>query len=323
MGQEDQIYSLKMTSADESTKVYILATILFDVGSGRSEGLESVSSANPSAVSINTKATYKDFANKIQQIIYKGQQIKNVTKDLQDNFKSSLANEGFLEEILHYIENQDMAKVTYLLEQIITKSAGVGSHRITVAVDPISRKDIDVTTLSESGDDSSSSDSSDVSSPDLGANITSDIPPNARVVRLKLMLSPVSGTPVVDLSPGSPVVVKLISGDPITNDAITSLNLKQEDGTLKPLLSTLQKISHRGTESDIVVKINDKLYGKITEEVNTVRVRTSITENRKTKSNVSVEKNIEALKNDSSLFMYILGIAGLIALAVVIIAVFA
>jgi hypothetical protein len=321
MGPTDQLYSLKIVCTDESNSLYILGAALVNPFTARSIGLELVSCSDSKHLNITPRATFKDFANRVQRIVYKGQQNPGVSKTLVDNFKSSFSNEGFLEEILHYMQTKDIAKISYLIEQIIIKSVPPAKPNVQLIVDLIPESEKDRTTMSadgqeEEGESGNESGGFADQAPDLGHSI-SDIPPGARVVQFKFMLSPVSGTMVKDLAIGSPVIVRLTQGDQATNDLIQTMNLRQEDGNIRPIPATITKISHSGHQSDIVIKINDSTYGKISEEENSVRIKTTIVESKtKSSKNVNVEKNIEALKNDNSFLIYIMAIVGLIALSV-------
>lgn len=329
MGITDQLYTIKITASEETNGVFILATAIVDENSGRSESQEIVASSSSSILNITPRATYKDFANKIQNVVYTGKQLKNISKNLQDQFRKTFSNEGFLEELFHYIDIQDFSKMSYLFEQIFVKAAGSGSYSIQIGTDKIQRQDLDKTTLPATGEEPVAEVATDGGQAAPGAEtntpVVSDIPPGARVVKFKFLLSPVSGTPVTELGPGSPIVVRLTQGDNATNDAIMSLNLRGEDGVIKPLPCTIHKITHKGNQSDVIIKINDNLYGKYTEEENSVKVRTALVEfkPRDGKPNQNVDKNLEALKNDNSLFFYILAIAALITVAIFVIVFFA
>lgn len=327
MGQGDQLYTIKVIGSEETNNTFILATAVIDANTGKSENQEVVATANSSVLNINVRATYKDFQNKIQNIVYTGKQLKNITKNLQDHTKRSFHSEGFLEEMIHYVETKDNSKLSYLFEQIFTKAAGIGSYSIQVSSDKITRADIEKTTMAVEGAEPTSDiqleDGSGSANPSGSGPVVSDIPPGAKVVQFKFLLSPVSGTAVTDLYPGSPVVVRLNQSDPSTNDTITSMNLRGEDGAVKPLPCTIHKITHKNNESEVIVKINDNLFGKYLEEENTVKVKTSMVE---PKSRIqahpqtqNVDKNIEALRNDNSLFYYIMAIAALIAIGVFIV----
>jgi hypothetical protein len=330
MGLSDQLYTIKFTASEETNGVFLIGTAIVDINSGKSENLEAVASSSSSILSINTKATYRDFINKIQNVVYTGKQLKNITKNLQDHMKRSFANDGFLEELFHYVDTQDYPKLSYLIEQVIVKAAGVGSYTIQISTEKVSRQDLEKTTLPSSGEDPAASFDA-AGNPIAQGNgttspVVSDIPPGSRVVKFKPILSPVSGTPVTELVQGTPIVARLVQGDPVTNDTIMSLNLRGEDGVIKGLPCTVHKITHRGNESDIIIKINDTLYGKYTEEENSVKIRTTTMDTSRAKSgkqNQNVDKNIEALKNDNSLFFYIMAIAALITLAIFVVVFFA
>jgi hypothetical protein len=324
MGQGDQLYTIKVIASEEENNIFILGTAAIDATSGRTVNQEIVAASSSSILNINIRATHKDFLNKIQNVVYTGKQLKNITKNLQDNFKKSFSSEGFVEELIHYSDTQDSAKMSYLFEQIFAKACGVGNYKVQVASSQISGSELDSTSITINAESVPSGEGEAVGevTMDAGQGMTptvSDIPPGAKVVQFKFLLSPVTGTAVTNLFPGSPIVVRLNQSDPASKDTIESLNLRGEDGVIKPLPGSIHKITHRGNESDIIVKFSDNLYGKYTEEENSVKVRTSMAESKSRvvqNNSQNIEKNIEALKNDSSLFFYIMAIAALIAIAI-------
>ena len=330
MGLSDQLYTIKFSASEEINGVFLIGTAIVDINSGKSENIEVVASSSSSILTIKTDATYKDFINKIQNIIYTGKQLKNITKNLQDHLKRSFANDGFLEELFHYMDTEDLPKMSYLFEQVLVKAAGVGNYRIQISTNKVSRQDLEKTTLPSPQEDPAAAVDAEGNPIPQGngaaSPVISDIPPGSRIVKFKPILSPVSGTPITELRQGSSIIARLVQGDPISNDTIASLNLRGEDGVIKGLPCSVHKITHRGNESDIIVKINDALYGKYTEEENSVKIRTTSIDANRSKSgkqNQNVDKNIEALKNDNSLFFYIMAIAAMITLIIFIVVFFA
>jgi hypothetical protein len=321
MGQNDQLFCIRFISSNDDSKIYNLGVVLLDLKSGRLFNLEVLSSSQNSILQKSLELPPKAISSKIQKTIYEGQHLKVITKTLNDQFKSSLSSEGFREEILHYCETNDKVKVAYLLGNIISKAAGVSNHQIEISLDTITIGEYEDTNSSEELD--SIDPNAKNNNPDL-TNAATDIPPGSRLVQCKLQLSPVSGIPVSSLTFGSKIVVRLNPSDPTTNETIQTMNLKEEDGSIKPIQAQIHKIAHNGSESEIIIKISENIYSKLLEEVNTVKVKTSMAESRSTaKKNINdIEKNIEALKTDSSLFFYAIGIAALIAFGILLVVFF-
>jgi hypothetical protein len=318
MGQNDQLFCIRFTSSNDDSKIYNLGVILLDFKSGRLFNLEVLSTSQSSILISSIDLPPKGISSKIQKTIYEGKHLKVITKTLTDQLKSSIGNEGFREEILHYCETSDNEKVKYLLENVISKAAGVSNHLIDLTLDTITIAEYEKPANSE---DSNTSDSQPGSNdPDL-TNAITDIPPGSRMVQSKLQLSPVSGVPVSSLSFGSKIVVRLNPSDATTNEVIQTMNLKEEDGNIKPLVAQIHKITHDGMESEIIIKISENIFSKLLEEVNTVKVKTSLAETKSAskKSMNDIEKNIEALKSDSSLFFYAIGIAALVAFGIMLV----
>ena len=324
MGQDDQVFSIKFTSSDPDSNIYIIGSFLLDASVGKSLGQEIVASSVASTVNIPSSGSFKEFASRIQNIVYQGQSLKNITKNLVDQLKKSLSNDGFLEEILRYAEHNETSKIIYLIETIVNKSAGLGSPKINLAIDRISKSSIIPFNPSDP-ENSTPNDANSLNtdmtsgSNDIG-NAIVDIPPGSRMVQCKLLLSPVSGVPVSSLTNGSKIVVRLHPADETTKEIIQTLNLKNEEGIINPIQGQIQKITHTGAISEIIVKITENIYAKLTEEVNSVKVRISLPDIKQNRNSPSdIEKNIEALKSDNSIFFYAIGIAGILAFGIMII----
>lgn len=321
MGQVDKVYSIKIAASDEQNNLYIIATAAIQVATGKCISHDIVASNSPSILNTNIKSTHKDFLNKIQNIIYNGKQLKNITKALQDQSKKSYNSDDFIEELIHYLSTNDIDKITYLYEQLLIRACGMGNYVVRVSYEQISLSDLDKTSQSVPSEGLDSSSSTIAPSTDQKP---SDIPLGAKMVSFKFILSPVSGTPVKDLVVGSPVVVRLNPSDPKSLETIITMNLKSEDGSIQPLQGTIHKITHKGNTSEVIVKLGENLYASNVEEVNTVKVKTSLVDTRSKAlpsdpTSFDHKQNLEVLKNDSSLFYYILAILGVAAIGVFII----
>ncbi|TGN21104.1 hypothetical protein [Leptospira idonii] len=268
MSDTPNYYSLKVILRDEANMVYTMIAVVLDPVEIEAIKFEGVSSGSP-LVLLPIKSTFQDFYNRTQRVIYKGDQLKNITKSLHEILKSSFQSESFLEELLHYIDHNLVDRLQFIFGQIHNRTAGNSNPKIEIHYELIEKRDLEKTTIDE--EELAKKEAVPVIVP---ATSGFQIPPDKQLIQFRFQLSPVNGTPLVDLKPGDNVYVRLLPGDPITNAIIESMELKDDAGTIKQIPAKIVNISNTKNVSEVVIKINEQIYGKIVEEENSVKIKT-------------------------------------------------
>jgi len=267
MPDNQSLYSLKVVLRDDSNSVYSMVATLVDPREIVVKKFECVASGSPQNL-LSAKATFQDFTNRCQRIVYKSEQLKNISKSLQEVMKSSYNSESFVTELLHYMDHNQMDRIQFLFYQIHHKTTGHSDPKIETHFELIDQKDSEKVTILE-----------DESAPPTGAQAQGGmpgffIPPDKQVVQFRFQLSPVAGKPLNQCAPGETVYIRLLPGDGVTDSIINSLDLKDESGVIKQVPAKIVNIGNSKNVSEVVIKINEQIYGRIIEEENSVKVKT-------------------------------------------------
>ncbi|BDA77901.1 hypothetical protein LPTSP3_g08310 [Leptospira kobayashii] len=261
-------YSIKVVVRDETNMVYSMFAAVLDPIGIRTIKFEGVASGSP-LILLPVKSTFQDFYNRTQRVIYKGDQLKNITKSIHEVLKSSFNSESFLEELFHYIDHNLVDRIEFIFTQIHNRTAGNSNPRVEIHYELIDPADIEKTTVDE--EEIARKEAPPVIVPATSGFI---IPPDKQLIQFRFQLSPVNGTPLSELKGGDNVFIRLLPGDPITNAIIESLELKEESGNIKQVPAKIVNISNSKNISEVVIKINEQVYGKIVEEENSVKIKT-------------------------------------------------
>jgi hypothetical protein len=338
ISDSEPVFSFRMTSRDDGASVFILVSAILKASDRSLVSIESIASATGSVLlNLPPKATYKDFANRIQSFKYRGEQLRNHSTQLHDIFKSKLSSESFLEELFHYIERKDISKVKSLLSKSVAESGNSNAPKIDFIWERINFKDANKTLISvdatghehivlpgsQAAKENSNTDQTHIDpkmASDLDAATSRENPTS--FVNYKFLLSPVSGVAVTDLKIGDKVYIKIEPGDSLSDSTIHNMKLIDPNGNVLPTPAFVHSIVHTGTQSEVVIKIKDGLFGKSVEEENTVRVRTHDIDPTKVKGGPGVTSNkldpaLEA--EESSLFLTMVVVFGLLGVVGIII----
>jgi hypothetical protein len=263
-------YSLKVVIRDETNMVYTMFAAILDPVEVKAVKYEGVASGSP-LVLLPIKSTFQDFANRVQRVIYKGDQLKNITKSLQEAIKTSFSSESILTEILHYIDHNLVDRLEFLFSQMHNRIAGKSNPSIEMHYEVIVPSEMIKTTVDEEEIARSEAAAAPGPSPSATGFI---IPVDKQLIQFRFQLSPVNGTQLTELKPGDTVFIRLLPGDQITDSIIASLGLQNEEGVIQQVPAKIVNISSSKNISEVVIKINEQVYGKIIEEENSVKIKT-------------------------------------------------
>ncbi len=263
-------YSLKVVIRDEANMVYTMFAAILDPVEVKSVKYEGVSSGSP-LVLLPVRTTFQDFCNRVQRVIYKGDQLKNITKSLQESLKTAFSSESVLTEILHYTDHNLVDRLEFIFLQLHTRIAGKSNPAIEIHYEVIDPSEISRTTVDE--DEIARKEAADALTPPP-TTPGFIIPIDKQLVQFRFQLSPVNGTPLTELKPGDTVFIRLLPGDSITDNIISSLNLINPEGIVQQVPAKIVNISNSKNISEVVIKINEQVYGKILEEENSVKIKT-------------------------------------------------
>lgn len=265
MAENQNLYSLKVVLRDDANTVYSMVACILDPKETEIKKYESVASGTPNNL-LPVRSTFQDFCNRCQRIVYKSEQLKNISKSLQEVMKATFNSESFKEELLHYMDHNQQDRIQFLFYQLHHKTTGHSDPKIEIHYELIDPKDLGKTTVVE--DEVQSEVSSSTSSTGFY------VPPDKQLVQFRFQLSPVAGKPLNQIAVGETVYVRLMPGDGVTDSIINSMDLKDESGIIKQVPAKVVNIGHSKNNSEVVIKINEQIYGKISEEENSIKVKT-------------------------------------------------
>lgn len=270
MPETPNYYSIKVNLRDDANMVYTMISALIDPVEIKTLKFESVACGSPLLL-LPIHSTFQDFCNRVQRVIYKGEQLKNITKSLNEVTKTKFGSESFLEELLHYLHNNQNDRIQFVFHEIHNRTAGNSNPKIEIHYELVNTSDIEKTTIDE--DEVAKKEAPPPTPVPEASGFV--IPADKQIVQFRFQLSPVNGTPLVDLKAGDNVYVRLAPGDQTTNNVIENLELKDEAGTIKQVPAKIVNISNHKTFSEVVIKLNEQIYGKIIEEENSVKIKTT------------------------------------------------
>ncbi|MCU0824702.1 MAG: hypothetical protein MUF77_08675 [Leptospira sp.] len=270
MPETPNYYSIKVNIRDDANMVYTMISALVDPVEIKTLKYESVASGSPLSL-LPIHCTFQDFYNRIQRVIYKGEQLKNITKSLGELTKTKFGSESFLEELLHYLDHNLNDRIEFVFQEMHNRTAGNSNPKLEIHYELIDSKDINRTTVDEE-EIAKKEAPPPTPVPESSGFL---IPPDKQIVQFRFQLSPVNGVPLADLKAGDNVYVRLVPGDSITNSIIDNLELKEESGQIKQVPAKIVNISNHKTFSEVVIKLNEQIYGKIIEEENSVKIKTT------------------------------------------------
>jgi hypothetical protein len=270
MSESSNYYSLKVVIRDEANTVYVMFAALLDPIEVKGVKHEGVASGSPMML-LPVRSTFQDFCNRVQRVIYKGEQLKNITKSLQEATKTIFSSESSLTEILHYIDHNAVEKLEFIFLQMHSRIAGKSTPDIDIHFEVITRNEATKTTIDE--DEIARKEAAAGPAPTVSSS-GFIIPAEKQLIKFRFQLSPVNGTPLTDLKAGDTVFIRLEPGDAITDSIISSLGLKDDEGVIQQVPAKIVNISTSKNISEVVLKINEQVYGKISEEENSVKIKT-------------------------------------------------
>lgn len=263
---EEKYYFVKLTAQDPPSKVYVLVAIVVPENKSGVDRLDLVVAQNPDTILIDENDSYKKCRNKIQKIMLTGGSSQSATHSLQNYFKNSFGSESFMVEFFHYLEHGDLEKLKILLMQNVGRV--MGRHDLDseakIYLSKVTKSELEA---SENSDKPNKEDEK----PD--SVLPQSIPEGAIILNYQLILSPVTGTPLLDLKSGDVILIKII---PDTEDAVIAIRdmgLKDESGMIHPCPATITELIKQENGTEIIVKIQENIYGRYLEEESNIKVK--------------------------------------------------
>lgn len=263
--EEEKYYFIKLTAQDPPNKVYVLVAIVVPENKSGIDRLDLVVAQNPDTVLIDENDSYKICRNKIQKIMLTGSPSQGATQSLLNYFKNSFNSESFMVEFFHYLEHNELEKLKMLLMQNVGRA--MGRHDLD------SEAKIYLTKATRAELESSGNKEQTSAKEETPAILPESIPEGSTVLDYQLILSPVTGTPISELKIGDVILVKIIPDTEEAVSIIQNMSLKDDSGIIHPCPATIVDLIKRENGTEIIVKIQENVYGRYLEEEANIKVK--------------------------------------------------
>lgn len=257
------LFFIKFVARDSIQRTFVVFAGIANKQKNIIERFETLVSHSNELININSDYTYKDVVNRIQKFMFEGNHVQSATLTLINSFKNSFSSEGYLVEMMYYLEYDNTEKLNELIKQNLSKVLGKGDYLINTIFHPIEREEIDTSAIKEEFIDKSKE-------KDF---VESLIPQGSLVANFTYVLSPVTGTRVDELRIGDRIMIKFTPDNDVSNNVINLLSLKEEGGVIRPVPATVIEIKKSPAEIDAIVKVTDGIFGRYSEKETTVKVK--------------------------------------------------
>ena len=187
----------------------------------------------------------KELQDKIANIRHKGQFSQVPTLNVQDSFKSLAHDYAFFREVNYFIKRkEDTINMETCLKAFLIKTLYDKSILLNIVIEEVSDLDLQASPLP------------------VG------VESNNKILAVDLVLAPVGGVLITKLQVGDIIMVRPNGNNNASNNYISMLNLRTEEGTIKNIPAKIVSIepSMNGLNITTLVDENQAIYGQTLEE---------------------------------------------------------
>jgi len=255
---EDNSLILKGRIKAVETSVYGLFIIFFDENTRSVDRLSVVASHYSSLFDMDPKSPWYILEENLLDLKWKGDIAINVSLDLQ-NYLENVLSQDRGNELYSFTKGKDRTKIETLLQAVLIKPLSDRNIIIDVDSEVASKESIRAVREERQRKKVSLSDKKQypetIAVPIKGADI----------VDAYLVLAPVSGIPIQELTIGDRIMVKISANSTLGNYYIDSFGARV-DGNIIPVAAEVIDID-RGKDKEYIIlcKLDENVYGKIIE----------------------------------------------------------
>jgi len=262
---EESFYFIKMTAKEPSSRTYVLLCIVVPENKSGVDRMDLVVSQNPETVAIGPSDSYRDCRNKIQKITLSGAVLQSATQGLSSYLKESFGMESYMIEFFHYLEHFEEEKLKSLLMQSVHRVMGKGEQDSILYLSKVTKSELEAVSNSNKQEEQTKQEEV--------IPIPASVPKDAKLVNFQFILSPVTGTSVSELRKEDLVMIKILPDSDETKTLIETMKLKDEAGVIHPCPATIIDFIRHERAVEIIVKIDENVYGRCIEDEMNIRVK--------------------------------------------------
>jgi hypothetical protein len=256
---EDNYLILKGRIKAVETNTYGLFIIFFDENRRSVERLTIVASHYSSLFDVDPSSPWYMLEENLLDLKWKGDIAVNVSLDLQNYMENALAQDRG-DELFNYVKNHEITKIETLLQAILMKPLMDRNIIINVDSEVISKESTRAVRAERNRATVTPSEKLNI--PDISDTIIK----GADIVDAELVLAPVSGIPINELSIGDRIMVKISTHSTLGNYYIDSFGARV-DGNIIPVAAEVVDIN-RGKDREYIIlcQLDENVYGNIIEK---------------------------------------------------------
>jgi len=206
-----------------------------------------------------------DFEDKITQLKWKGDVSTNISHDLQLLLSNSL-RQDMIEELIEAISNKNNSKVDHTLTAIFEKGVGDKSISLEFQHEKVPHSDILKVKDERARKEKEEKESKQREAIRKAEQKEFKVPEGAVLLPVKLVLAPVSGTPIYDIKQKDNIMIKLDSTSEKGNYFIDLLNARTPEGEILPVKGIVKdRFRNALGEHELLIEIGPGIYGNAVE----------------------------------------------------------
>jgi len=222
--KKDAVYKvLKCRFRGNESKIYGLMVLIWHDKSSTLEGVHVAISRFTPVYEVDLKTSFKSLIEKIATFIFRGNVIKAMTEGLQASFKQTTYATN-IKDLFRFFKNKNEERLHNIIKSIICRDIGDRNPLIEINRELLTEEEM-ITTMRTRSD--GTSDSTQTAEKD-SATIEFDMEEGINLITGQLVLSPMYGKPISEVSVGEEVYFKLLSSGQRAANVISDLGLQDE-----------------------------------------------------------------------------------------------
>lgn len=215
----------------------------------------------------NMSLPWNELEEMITQMKWRGEYATNLTHDIQSSFEDLYEpGTGRVVDIWQAMKRGALNKVVAIYEEYLIRPTGDKNVKCDIMVETIHRSDIEkIKEAREMRDNQAMMEQQAQQQPSSSNDL--NLADSSVVLDVSPVLSPINGTTMMDLKPGTKVLVK-ISEESSRGQYFIDLFNASVDNEILPIPASVESVSQDGKFYKMIVGIGPGIYGKILVEDN-------------------------------------------------------
>lgn len=231
-------------------KMFGLFVLILNQEAGFIDTAAIVVSIHSDVYDLAPQESWSKYEGKIQRLKYEGQYSQTTTIDLQESLKNLTMDQEFYNDLHRSVQGNDIGGIQHTMGTLINRVLHDQRTSMEIATEEVTQEQL----------------KSEEAIADQAIETGTTAPASEGVVlNVSLVIAPVGGKSVNDLEVGDKIMVRLQTNSDKAEYFIDLLGLRTEKG-VKPTMGEIQSIDVSGKTTEIKVKLDENVYGRVIEE---------------------------------------------------------